>query len=357
MTQATSSKSSRALTQASIAELAGVSRWTVNRAIQDDAAISMQTRERVHRLVREHGYQTNHLARALSKRRTMLLGLLMPNFVGRYSGELFKAMDQTARVHGYYLLLSSPGAWQDEVEEIRRLLKHRVDALVLYMRVPRRLRIIQKEIESSSLPIVTIGDYVRQDRPTVSHSDRNDAITAIQHLIALGHSQIFHLVGSRTSRSAIERCRGYRHAMEAAGLEHSKQTEAVCQFNTHEAREAVGRWLDRDDPPTAIYAASDSMAAGALLAAEDRTVAVPGELAIVGHGDDVIYPDLMRTALTTIRHDLEGLAGAAVETALARLNDEQPPALEQFFPGRLIVRDSCGAKSASISCQCQRALP
>jgi LacI family transcriptional regulator len=175
--------------------------------------------------------------------------------------------------------------------------------------------------------------------------NREGAALAVRHLHELGHERIATITGALATRPGADRLDGFREELSALGLEPREAYVVEGDYYDESGYQGTRRLLELDEPPTAIFAASDLMAAGALRAANELGVHVPEDVAIVGF-DDIGLASLIQPPLTTVRQDMHAL-GEAAANGLARMieNPESPPARE-LVPTRLVVRASSGANGA-----------
>ena len=165
------------------------------------------------------------------------------------------------------------------------------------------------------------------------------AITAVRHLHELGHRRIATITGMIDSRPGADRLRGYRAAVQSLGLAYRDDYVAYGDFYAESGRELTERLLALPEPPTAIFAASDLMAIGAVRAAAEAGLRVPADLSVVGFDDIQLAPHV-NPPLTTMRQDKLGLGGAAGDALIARVaGDPDRPSL-RTLPVELVVRGS-----------------
>jgi DNA-binding LacI/PurR family transcriptional regulator len=171
--------------------------------------------------------------------------------------------------------------------------------------------------------------------------NQRGAELAVEHLHGLGHRRVAHVTGLMTTKPAADRLLGYRSALDRLGLRYRDEYIREGDFYVESGYAAMEALLEGPEPPTAVFAASDLMAVGAMQAAHERGLDVPTDLAIVGFDDIQIAP-LVRPALTTVRQDKAGLGGAAGEALVRMIEDPAftPPIVT--LPVELVVRDSSG---------------
>ena len=197
-----------------------------------------------------------------------------------------------------------------------------------------------RRLARAEIPCVGIDMSLEGPSVEVVMSDNEGgAIAAVRHLHELGHRRIATITGMVDSRPGADRLRGYRVAVQAAGLAYRDDYVAYGDFYAESGREATERLLALPEPPTAIFAAADMMAIGAIRAAAEAGLRVPEDLSIVGF-DDIQLASHLNPPLTTMRQDKLGLGGAAGDALVARVaGDPDRPAL-RTLPVELVVRGS-----------------
>ena len=175
----------------------------------------------------------------------------------------------------------------------------------------------------------------------VTSDNAGGALSAVRHLVSLGHSRIATITGPVGNQPSDARVSGYRKGLEEAGLPFRDEYVVSGDFYRASGNAATQRLLALDEPPTAVFAASDEMAVGALLAARAAGLRVPQDLAVVGF-DDIEIASVVEPALTTVAQDKPGFGVAAAKAIMAMITGggrEEPVVL----PTRLVVRGSCGS--------------
>jgi LacI family transcriptional regulator len=180
----------------------------------------------------------------------------------------------------------------------------------------------------------------------VMSENRDGAALAVRHLHELGHERIATVTGSLRTKPGADRLDGYREELARLGLEPREEYVAEGDFCDESGYRATRQLLRLDEPPTALFAASDLMAAGAIRAASELGVAVPDGLAVVGF-DDIGLASLIQPQLTTVRQDMEALGEAAADALGRMIEDPQAEPVRQLVPTELVVRSSSGAKRAA----------
>jgi LacI family transcriptional regulator len=330
-----------------LASRSGVSVGTVSRALNGYPDVNPETRERIVRLATEMDYTPSAAARALVTERSHVAGVFLdtgeghPDVQHPFFEAVLGGLKDAIGPAGFDLLLfasEQPGNGFGPHSYTKRCRHHRVDGVVLMGVRPDDPEV--HRLARSDLPCIGV-DLEIEGPNTGCVMSRNDdgMVQAVQHLSELGHSRIATIAGPLAMRPGRDRLRGYREGMEKAGLGYRDDYVVYGDFYVESGIEAAKLLLGLEERPTAIVAASDLMAIGALRAAGDAGLSVPGDLALIGF-DDIMLAAHMNPPLSTLRQDMHGIGTAAGE-ALARHideGDEIPPLIE--LPVELVARGS-----------------
>jgi LacI family transcriptional regulator len=338
-----------------VAQASGVSVSTVSRVFNGYDDVSAATRERVLASAQKLDYAPSVAARTLVKQRSQLVGVVLftgeehPDIHHPFFQEVLVGLKRGIGARGYDLLLfatEQPGSTGGRTHSyVRRARQHRVDGIVL-MGVDRNDPEVQKLVDSP-LPVIGVDLDVAGDQTTFVASDNiGGARLAVRHLHSLGHTRIAHIAGPLQTKPGADRLLGYRAELRALGLEADPAYEVEGDFYTASGETATRSLLELSKPPTAVFAASDLMAVGAIRALLAAGLRVPEDVAVVGF-DDVRLAELVVPPLTTVRQDMIGIGIAAARALADQIEnaDETPPVLT--LPVELVVRGSCGAAAAA----------
>lgn len=309
-----------------IARLSGVSVSTVSRALAGSARVTGETRARIEAAVRETGYVVNQVARGLRLQRSRQLLVLLPTIANPFFADIVLGVEEEARAAGYGVLVgSTEGDAARAAAHARQLLTGAVDGLILLTgRLPEGL--------DEGQPIVAVSETIgAPGLPSVGIDNQAAAAAAVAHLRGLGHARIGHIAGPAGNVLTGQRIAGWREA--GAGL--ALGEPAHGDFTMVSGAAAARRLLAASPRPTALFCANDEMAIGAMRAARELGLSVPGDLSIVGF-DDIAFAAFADPPLTTIRQPRREFGRVA---AGMLIGGEARPMRLDF---ELVVRGSAG---------------
>ena len=334
-----------------VARTAGVSTATVSRALRGLPHVSEATRASVHRIAHDLGYVPSKSASTLASGRTRTVGVVTPHIAKWYFAQAIEALEQELRAVGYdvLLLVLPPGPSSVRPVFDPEELRQRVDAVAV-LTVP----LTGGELDGLrrlGLPMVFVGGSV-----TGAMSVRIDDVAvgraATEHLVHLGHTRIGHIGGdpyeALNFHAPVDRRAGWMSALRTAGLSAEPCLDVVGYFTVDGGRRAMRQLLALDDPPTAVFAASDEMAFGALAAARAAGLDVPRRMSVVGV-DDHELADLFD--LTTVGQPVVDQGRSAARMLLATLAGTSTHSNEHLLLPVSLVQRSSTARA------CQPALP
>ena len=323
-----------------VAEAAGVSVATVSRFYSGAGPVSDDARARVHDAATALAYVPNSAARSLRAQWTGTLGVVLPDLYGDFFSELLRGLDGAARVHDRHLLVAGSHDGADELAETACQMLGRVDGLVVMC--PGLGAEIADATFPAGLPVVLLGTTA-PGLSAVTIDNEAGAAAMVRHLAELGHRRIALVAGPPANADARARRRGYRRAVAQAGLDRDPALEAAGDFTQASGAAAARALLALPERPTALFAANDSMAIGALRALREAGLAVPGDVAVAGF-DDTPVAEYVSPALTSVHVPTHEMGARAVEAVLRAVADPSAPAETATLPTRLVVRASCGAR-------------
>lgn len=328
------------LTLEEIAKLAGVSRSTVSRVVNNHPRVSAEVRQRVKKIIAETGYQPDPAARSLVMRRSGIIGLVIPRavqslFPDPYYPQLIQGIARTCNANDYTLSLFLFHTADEERRLYPRVLRNQlVDGVIV-----TGLRIdgpLLPQLIENQIPFVMVGRPA--GKPEVSFVDVDNVVgaySAVSHLVRLGYERIATITGPLNTTVGLDRRQGYLEA-----LNDRSPLMAEGDFTEEGGYYAMRRLLPHK--PDAVFAASDTMAFGALRALRGEGLAVPNDVALVGF-DDLPTAAFSDPPLTTIRQPILRTGAEAVEILVDILTNGPEPARHIVLATELIIRASCGS--------------
>lgn len=320
-----------------VAEYAGVGVGTVSRVLNDHPSVSDATRQKVLAAIEALNYTPNPIARRLSLRKTLSIAVIVPFFTRPAFTERLRGVEYALAESEYDLVLfnvETVARRNDYFHDIPR--RERFDGLLIVSLSP-----LNGEVEhflAAGVPTVLV-DARHPGLSRVVIDDVAGGRLATQHLIELGHRKIG-FIGDRFENpfnfiSSRDRYEGYRQALAEAGI--PLQTEYLRQgaHGREQARQMANDLLALPDPPTAIFAASDTQAFGVLEAVQDAGLDVPGDVSVIGY-DDIELAEYLQ--LTTIRQPLFASGVEGVELLLESIANPPPAPRRVLLPVELVVR-------------------
>ncbi|MFC4769969.1 LacI family DNA-binding transcriptional regulator [Effusibacillus consociatus] len=322
-----------------VARAAGVSTATVSRVLTDKGPYTPETQRKVKEAIEKLNYQPNGLGRYLRKQETRTVIAVFPDITNPFFSQIIRGMEDEASAHGYTVILGNTDNRSERQNNYLKLLEERrADGIILTL-----ARSSVEEIDSIRKigPVVLACEHFKEGEfSSVAIDNVAAAYEAVSHLIRLGHTHIAHIEGPSDIILSRDRLLGYRRALRENGI----KEEWVLQgdFSLESGRSLMGKLLQEKRRPTALFAANDKMAIGAILEAKAHGVKVPKELAVVGF-DDIEMAQIVDPPLTTIAQPKYQIGAEAMRKLIAMLQGQPDPVLHTILPYTLEIRQSCGA--------------
>ncbi len=333
-----------------VARLAGVAPITVSRVINNSGYVSAETRKRVTQAIEELGYVPNRLARGLRLKRTHTLALVVTDVTNPFWTTVARGVEDAANDAGFSVILCNTDESEEKQERyLGVLLEKQVDGIIV---VPARSSASLVEwIESHKMPIVVLDRRIPCDRVHVVRGDsEGGAYQLVKHLISLGHRCIVMLSGPRDVSTAIERVAGYRRAMAEAGLVVRPEWVVYGEFSQESGYKMARQVISSSPRPTALFAANNFIAIGALRALREANLQVPDDMSVVTF-DDFSSGLIFEPFLTVADQPAYEMGQKAVELLLTQLSSsaQECRCQEVVMPVRLSIRRS----SSQPAYECQ----
>lgn len=326
-----------------VAEKAGVSKSVVSAALNGSSHVRMRpaVRERVLRIVAEMNYVPNHAARSLSLSRSGLVAAVMPHLINPVYEDMLRGIQDAAEESGYVVLLTESSRVRAGTDLLRRLIDEgRADGILI--RSPATLAPFASR-PLPKLPIVQLDAGASKTHGSVRLDNVAGAAKATQHLIDLGHERIALIGGIRDSYSDRQRREGFREALHAGGLTVRQRWIRQDGFTPEDGYRLTRELLTEGRVrPTAIVVTNSTTATGALAAAADLKLSVPGDLSIIGF-HDITPAKYIRPALTTVKMPIYELGTVGLGMLITMINGQAPDDVLITDPlPHIIERESTG---------------
>jgi DNA-binding LacI/PurR family transcriptional regulator len=331
------------VTIADIARLAGVSHMTVSRVLNEKGLVARNTEERVRKVIEEVGYQPNLIARSLTSKQSMLIGVSIPrteSIMDEYIAQVLSGVLTIIKDNNYRVMLFLVDIEREKdtlyVDIIRR---NMIDGLLLFKTKvdDPKLSVLAKSGRSF---VLINHKKIDEEYNFIDTRNEQGAQIAVKYLYELGHRDIAFVAGSLNETNARDRLEGFKNAMSDLGLPCRENCIVYGEFNRDKAYNEVGKLLALENRPSAIFCSDDYMAIAAMKRIEEAGLAVPKDIAVIGF-DNIELSAHVQPELTTIQQPLQELGTRSMELLLDLINGRQKTPIHQFLDVKLVKRQSC----------------
>lgn len=318
-----------------VAEKAGVTVTTVSRVLNNRGYISDKTRKKVYEAMKELNYQPNELARSLYRRKSYLIGLLIPSVAHPFFAELTNYIEYYAYQNDYKILLcNSLQDVEKEKDYINMLKRHQVDGIIIGSHTLKT-----EQYLNVNLPIVAIDRYFSEKIPYVASDNYNGGVLATKLLIQKGCKKIAHISGPLILNTpANNRYKAFMDVVKENNIENVVVETKLNVFDTDEYKKLIIKLFTDHPDIDGVFASSDLIAATIINAAKEIGKEVPKDLKIVGY-DDISIAKTIVPPLTTIRQPIEEMAKRTIEIILDQIDGKEVN-IENVLPITLVERES-----------------
>lgn len=331
-----------------VAAIAGVSIATVSRAINEPTKVADETRRRVNEAIARTGYTTNAMARSLRMRRSNMILILAPDVGDPNFSNILVGLETEASKRGYGVLIgNTQNDPERESDYLRVISSNQADGLILLTgHLP--FGHAQPGQETRLPPMVAVNEPVpNSDIPFVGVDNFEGSRLAAEHLISQGHRRIA-FIGRSSSRAVNQlRERGYRAALEGAGIAIDPLLILDGDGTTESGRQATEHMFVRDVLPTAFLCINDATALGVIIALTARRYDLPRQFSVMGF-DDISFASFVTPSLTTMKQPRLRIGEAAMDMLLGLLEGNRPDRNSILLRSELIVRNSVAPPRSSL---------
>lgn len=326
-----------------IANALNISPAAVSKALHDDSRISAKTKAAVKRVSKELNYQPNHLASALRRGKSNLVGVVVPRTNSNFFSSVVEQMEAVLDKAGYNIIITqSNESFKKECKNIDTLLYTQVDGIIASMANETVDLSYYEKIKSNGIPLI-LFDRGENDLNVdyVGINDYDSSHVIVEHLISKGCKRIAHIGGYRRTRIFNNRIKGYIDAIIKNNLPIDDSLIIESSLTLEDGRREMTHLLQLEDRPDAVYVASDYAALGALQVLNEQGIKVPEDIRLIGFGNEP-FTSLVTPSISSIEQHSKDIGRIAAETFLKRVAE---PKLKQtlnkiILDAELIIRDS-----------------
>jgi LacI family repressor for deo operon, udp, cdd, tsx, nupC, and nupG len=324
---------------ADVAKLANVSTATVSRVISNSGTVKKETKEKILEAIKKLNYQPNMLARQLRRLETNTILVVVPDITNPFFSNVLRGIEYVAIKSGYQVIL---GDAQNSVEREKSYFtivrQKKADGIILL--TARANKQMLEELANEH-PVVLACEYIEGSKiPTVSIDNISSARKVTEYLIRLNHKRIGHITGPLNIVVGRDRLKGFQQAMSQYGLDVESRFVQEGDFTFESGFNLMKKFLAVDHPPTAIFAANDEMAIGAIKAAKTSGLRIPEDLSVIGF-DDIKFASIVEPALTTVAQPTFNMGKKAMELLINLISNNEIEKDQYILDDELILRDSC----------------
>lgn len=330
-----------------IANALSISTAAVSKALHDDSRISDKTKAAVKKVAKELNYQPNHLASALRRGKSNLVGVIVPRTNSNFFSSVIQNIEEVLNKKGYNIIITqSNESYQKECRNIDTLLFTQVDGIIASMANETTNLEYYEKIKSKGIPLI-LFDRGENDLNVdyIGINDYESSHMIVEHLIDQGCKRIAHIGGYRHTRIFNNRIRGYIDAIKKHELPSDDALLIESSLTTEDGRKKMQQLLDLKERPDAVYVASDYAALGALQVLQENKISIPNDIALVGFGDEPFTSMVTPTLSSINQHSTEiGKLAAQTFLELVDTTDLKQTLHKQILKAELIIRDSSKIK-------------
>lgn len=326
-----------------VARAAGVSIATVSKVINNTGRISDKTRNKVNKVMKELRYQPSMVASALTGKRMNTIGLLIKDLANPFFAEVARAVEDRGQELGFSVVMcSTDNDSEKEAGYIALLKQKKVDGIIVAAGFQNDT--VLKELIRDNFPVALISQEIPELAiDSVAVDDYMGGYQVTSHLVSLGHRDIAMI--AEDGRSSFGRIRGYRQALQDAGIPFDDKRLTTCEATVEEGCRNGGRFLDSAKPPTAIFASNDMLAIGVMEAARQRNVKIPDDLSVVGF-DNTILAAFVEPPLTSVAQPIQEMGRQVVDFLVQRIENDKKMKQRVVLLPELVIRKSSGPAKA-----------
>ncbi|AUP78673.1 LacI family DNA-binding transcriptional regulator [Flavivirga eckloniae] len=332
-----------------IANVLNISPAAVSKALHNDSRISEKTKKAVRQVAKNLNYQPNHLASALRKGKSNLVGVIVPRTNSNFFSSVIQNMEEELNKEGYNIIITqSNESYKKECNNIDALLFTQVDGIIASMANETTDLEYYEKIKSKGIPLI-LFDRGENDLNVdyIGINDYDSSHLIVNHLVEQGCKRIAHIGGFKRTRIFNNRIRGYIDALKKHDLPLENELLIESSLTTEDGREKMIRLLALENRPDAVYVAGDYAALGALQVLNEQHIKVPEDIALVGFGNEP-FTAMVTPTITSINQHSSEIGKQAAKTFLehSKKSVVKQTLNKIILDAELIVRDSSNIKDS-----------
>ncbi|MDN3664596.1 LacI family DNA-binding transcriptional regulator [Algibacter miyuki] len=330
-----------------IANVLNISPAAVSKALHDDSRISAKTKKAVKQVAKNLNYQPNHLASALRKGKSNLVGVIVPRTNSNFFSSVIQNMEEVLNKEGYNIIITqSNESYKKECANIDTLLFTQVDGIIASMANETVDLSYYEKVKSSGIPLI-LFDRGENDLNVdyIGINDYHSSHMIVEHLIEQGCKRIAHIGGFKRTRIFNNRIRGYIDALKKHDLPLDTELLIESSLSIEDGREKMTQLLALKHRPDAVYVAGDYAALGALQVLNEQQIRMPEDIALVGFGNEP-FTAMVTPTMTSIEQHSVQIGKQAAKTFLehAKKSTITQTLNKIILDAELVIRDSSKKK-------------
>jgi len=324
-----------------VAKKAGVSPSTVSRVINDTKHVSDTLKKKVLDAIEETGYRPNLTARSLVKKKSNILGVLIPRIANDYFSQLLEGIEKEAQKMGYNIILgTSYNQMKKEIEYLNLFAERKMDGIIFSVTSYSEKH--QHFFEKANMPTVFLGQDLSEisNYPSLLINNELAAYDATNSLIKLGHKKIGLLSGPKIDiATGIDRKQGFLKAIHESSLNYEDNWIQFAHHTIDNGYNNTQKIFSDADKPTALFATSDLQAIGAMKYLKNINIKVPDQVSIMGF-DNSYLSKIYSPSLSSVHQNPEVIGEKAVELICKQIENKKIEKNKFTFPHKIIERET-----------------
>ncbi|MDO3409350.1 catabolite control protein A [Saccharibacillus sp. CPCC 101409] len=321
-----------------VAREAGVSMATVSRVVNNNPNVKPQTRKKVYEAIERLGYRPNAVARGLASKKTTTVGVVIPDISNSIFAEIARGIEDIANMYHYNIILCNADKKKEkEIRVINTLLEKQVDGLIFMGGTITEDHV--QAFQTASVPIVLCATKDENGTiPSVDIDHEAAAFDAVSTLVRHGHREIAMISGTlQDPANGYSRFQGYKRALETAGIDYQEDLVRIGNYRYESGVEAMKYFLGLKHKPTAIFAATDEMAIGAIHSIQDEGYKVPDDFSVISV-NNISMASMVRPQLTTVAQPMYDIGAVAMRLLTKLMKKENVESSQVVLPHETILR-------------------